>query len=302
MDFRELSYILAIAREQNITRAAESLYLSQPTLSKFLKSLEQQLGTPLFRRLGNKYIPTYAGEQYIKKAREILNLKKELDNQMSDIIKNNEGCLKIGFPAMRGTYMLPRTLPVFHDRYPNVRIDLCEANSEKLTQMVIDGDIDLAFFNFVEDNPALSYNVISHEEVVLVMSAENSFVRFGKKRAGCKYPHMDLRLLKDQGFILQNRTQHTRLIVDRIFHNLHLEPHVILETSNIQAEAELAAEDYGFTFITETHLKYIPHRERLALFSVGSPKTTVDFVATYRKNCYLPFHAQEYIKIVKEFT
>ena len=115
-----------------------------------------------------------------------------------------------------------------------------------------------------------------------------------------------LHLLKGQDFILQNRTQHTRLIVDRIFHKRHIEPHIepyiILETSNIQAEAELAARNYGFTFITETHLKYIPNRDQLALFSIGSPKTTVDFVATYRKNSYLPFHAKEYIKVVKEFT
>lgn len=94
--------------------------------------------------------------------------------------------------------------------------------------------------------------------------------------------------------------------MDRIFHKRHIEPHIepyiILETSNIQAEAELAARNYGFTFITETHLKYIPNRDQLALFSIGSPKTTVDFVATYRKNSYLPFHAKEYIKVVKEFT
>ncbi|UQT40676.1 LysR family transcriptional regulator [Acidaminococcus intestini] len=70
MDFRDLTYLLAIARQQNITRAAESLYLSQPTLSKFLKGLEGELGLPLFERLGNKYIPTYAGEQYIKKPRK----------------------------------------------------------------------------------------------------------------------------------------------------------------------------------------------------------------------------------------
>ena len=302
MDFRDLTYLLAIARQQNITRAAESLYLSQPTLSKFLKGLEGELGLPLFERLGNKYIPTYAGEQYIKKAKEILALKKELDQQMGDIIKNNEGYLKIGFRAMRGTYMLPCTLPIFHDKYPNVRIDLHEANSESLIQMIIEGDIDLAFFNFVEANPALAYTVISHEELVLVMSAQHPFTRYGRKRPGCKYPYMDLHFLKDQDFILQNRTQHTRLIVDRIFHKRHIEPHIILETSNIQAEAELAARNYGFTFITETHLKYIPNRDQLALFSIGSPKTTVDFVATYRKNSYLPFHAKEYIKVVKEFT
>ena len=144
--------------------------------------------------------------------------------------------------------------------------------------------------------------MISREEVVLVMNKDSEFTRYGRKKKDCRYPHMDLRVLKDQGFILQNANQRTRQVVDRLFRQQHLEPRIILETENIQAEAELAARGYGLTFITETHLKYIPDRSQLALFSVGNPNTIVTFVAAYRKNGYLPFHAQAYIKIVKEFT
>ncbi len=302
MDFKDLSYVLAIARYGNITKAAESLYLTQPTLSKFLKSLEAELGMPLFRRLGNKFIPTYAGQRYMERAREILELKKDLDQEMGDIVKNNQGLLNIGFPTMRVTYMLPCTLPVFHSLYPNVRINVHEANSSELVKMLLDGSIDLAFFNYVESDPNLDYTVMSHEEVVLVMSNQNEFVNMGKKVKGCKYPHMDLHLLKDQGFILQNRTQRTRLVVNNLFRQQGFEPNIILETTNIQAEAELAMRNYGMTFITETHLKHIPDHSKLSLFSVGDPKTTVNFVAAYRKNSYIPYHAQEYMKIVKDFT
>lgn len=302
MDFRELSYVLAIAKYQNITKAAEALYLTQPTLSKFLKALEQELGQPLFRRLGHKYLPTYAGQRYMIRARQILELKKELDQEMGDIIKNNEGLLKVGFPTMRGTYMLPITLPLFHERYPHVQIDVLEASSEQLVQKILDGEVDLAFFNYRDAHPDLDYTVISHEEVVLVMQKDSPFTAMGQKKKGCRYPHMDLKWLKEQDFILQPRSQRTRKVVDALFHSQKFTPHIVLETANITAEAELSAKGYGLTFITETHLKYIPDQSQLALFSVGNPNTTVDFVAAYRKNAYLPFHAQEYIKIVKEFT
>lgn len=302
MDFKDLTYVLAIAKYGSITRAADSLYLTQPTLSKFLKSLETELGQPLFRKLGNKYIPTYAGQRYMERAREILKIKHDLDQEMGDIIKNNEGILNVGFPAMRGTYMLPCTLPIFHSLYPNVRIALHEANSSELVKMILNGDIDLAFFNYVESDENLDYTVMSHEEVVLVMSKENDFASMGKKMKGCRYPHIDLHLLRDQGFIIQTPTQRTRMVVDRLFREQKIEPKVILETSNIGAEAELAARNYGMTFITETHLKHLPDRSRLSLFSVGNPCTTVDFVAAYRKNSYIPYHAQEYMKIVKDFT
>ena len=75
MDFRELSYVLAIAKTQNITKAADSLYVTQPTLTKFLQNLEKEMGQKLFRKLGNRFVLTYAGERYVAKATEILNLK-----------------------------------------------------------------------------------------------------------------------------------------------------------------------------------------------------------------------------------
>ena len=113
MDFKDLSYVLAIAKYQNI---ANSLYVTQPTLTKFLQNLEAELGQKLFRKLGHRFVLTYAGERYVAKATEILNLKKEMDQELNDIIKNNYGSLKIAFPTMRGTYMLPCTLPIFKNQ------------------------------------------------------------------------------------------------------------------------------------------------------------------------------------------
>ena len=302
MDFRELTYVMAIAKHKNITKAAESLYLTQPTLSKFLKALEEEVGQPLFRRLGNKYIPTYAGERYIERAREILLLKKELDQEMGDIISRNEGVLKIGFPPMRGTYMLPCTLPIFRSLYPEVRIKIREEMSDVLVKLIQEGEIDLAFFNHFESDKNIDYTVMSNEELLLVASKENKLCRMSVKMRGCKYPHIDLRLLSDQNVIMQVPGQRTRSITDRIFKNAGMEPNIILETGNIQAEAELAARNFGVAFITETHLKHVACTDRLAFFSVGKPNTTVDFVAAYRMNSYIPYHAQEYMKIVKEFT
>ena len=302
MDFRELSYVMAIAKYKNITKAAESLYLTQPTLSKFLKTLETEAGQPLFRRLGNKYIPTYAGERYVERAREILQLKKELDQEMGDIISNNEGVLKVGFPPMRGTYMLPCTLPIFQNLYPEVRIMIREENSDVLVRLILEGEIDLAFFNRFERDKNIDYTVMSCEELLLVTSKENPLSLMGVKMHGCKYPHMDLRLLSDQKVIMMLPGQRTRGITEQLFKSAGMEPNIILETGNIQAEAELAARDFGVCFITETHLKHISCRDKLAFFSVGKPNTTVDFVAAYRMNSYIPFHAQEYMKIVKEFT
>ena len=302
MDFRDLSYVLAIAKYQNITKAADALYITQPTLTKFLQSLEHQMGQKLFRKLGHKFVLTYAAERYVAKATEILNLKKELDQEMNDIIKNNHGSLKIAFPTMRGAYMLPCTLPVFNQMYPNVRLDVVEEHSGKLEGMLLNGETDLAFFNLPIKSPDIDYEVIKHEEVLVVMAANHPLAHSGRVREGCKYPWMDLQQLKDEPFIMQIPGQRTRETVDQLCRKSNFIPNVKLETSNIPAAVQLAGKGYGCFFVTEAHLRHITQSDPVVCFSVGDPCTTVDFVAAFRKNSYLPYHAREYITIVKNFT
>ncbi|MDR0400610.1 MAG: LysR family transcriptional regulator [Treponema sp.] len=302
MDFRELQYIVSIAKQQNITRASEEVFVSQPTLSKFVQNLENNLGQPVFRRLGNKFLLTYAGERYVEKARAILGLKRELDLELSDILKKDIGELKIAFPIMRGAYMLPCTLPVFRREFPRVKLTVKEANSDMLEDMILSGEIDLAFFTLPIRRPDLACEVIKKEEVVLVMSRAHPLAGSGIKKAECTYPWIDVQKLKGEAFIMQLPDQKTRQIADQIFHSLNFEPQVSLEIRNIPASVELAAGGYGLAFVSETHLRHIALKEKPACFSAGSPNTMTSFVAVYRKGIYLPHYAQRYIQIVKEFT
>jgi DNA-binding transcriptional LysR family regulator len=302
MDFRELVYIVSIAKQQNITRASEEVYVSQPTLSKFLQHLEHYLGQPLFRRLGNKFLLTYAGERYLEKAKAILALKKELDQELSDIVREDIGELKIAFPIMRGTYMLPCTLPVFREEFPRVKVTVHEANSAILEDMILEGEIDLAFFTLPIRHPDIVYEVINHEEIVLITAPDHPLVREGRIKADYKYPWMDVAKLRDERFILQKPDQRTRQISDRIFRDAGFEPRISLEIRNILASVELASSGWGITFVGETHLRHIHPKVEPACFSIGNPRITTSFVAAYRRGIYLPNYAQRFIKIVKEFT
>jgi DNA-binding transcriptional LysR family regulator len=302
MDFRELQYVVSIAKQQNITRASEEVFVSQPTLSTFVKNLEKKLGQPLFRRLGNKFLLTYAGERYVEKAKIILGMKKELDQELADILKKNIGELKIAFPIMRGTYMLPCTLPVFREEFPGVRVLVKEANSAALEDMILEGEIDLAFFTLPIRHPDIVYDIIKEEEVLLVMSAAHPQAGSGIRKGGCKYPWLDIKNLQDETFLLQRLDQRTRHIADQILRDANINPRIALELRNILASVKLAADGYGITFVSETHLRHIPLQDKAACFSVGNPKTMTSFVAAYRRGIYLPHYARRYVRIVKEFT
>ena len=173
MDEKDCELIEMLWETRNITKAADSLYITQPTLTKFIQHLEADMGQKLFKKLGNKFTLTYAGQRYVAKATEILNIKKELDQEMNDIVRSNVGVLKVAFPVMRGTYMLPCTLPIFNSLYPNVHLDIMEENSGVLESMILSGETDLAFFNLPVKSPDIEWQIISHEEIVLIMPEDH---------------------------------------------------------------------------------------------------------------------------------
>lgn len=109
-----------------------------------------------------------------------------------------------------------------------MHLDILEAHSSLLEGMLLNGEADLAFFNLPVKSPDIDYEIISHEEVVLVLAADHPLKDAGIKKEGCKYPWLDLHLLADEPFILQPSGQRTRQTVDQLFKTCHFHPQVRL--------------------------------------------------------------------------
>jgi len=300
MDFRELQYILAIAKYQNITKASESLYISQPTLSKFLKNIEEETGTPLFKRLGYKYRLTYAGERYVEKAQEILRLKHELDAELADIQKEETGRLSIGMPSMRSTYALPGILPAFQKLHPNIDVELHEGTSTLLDQLLLNGEIDLAFYTErTEADPLIEYTILGEEELLICTQKGHPLRKRAKTITASRYPHLDLKYLVNERAIIMNSKQRTRQIMDQALSDAGISLSHIMVTSNMSAIMDLVACGYGISFLFESHLKH-HHGEPIDCYSFGHPRTTANFVAARRKGAYIPACSEDFIALAKK--
>ncbi len=300
MDFRELNYVLAIAKYQNITRAAESLYVSQPTLSSFLISLERELDLKLFRKLGHRYVLTYAGERYVEKARQILRLKNDLDMELADIIKRDVGVLNVAFPPMRCSYMLPHTLPAFQKRYPHVKVNIFEGHSSTNDSRLLEGQVDIAFYSKPNTlHPQIEYRTLAREEMLICTCKNHPLSRYARPNPSSRYPRLDPALLKGERLLQLMPEQRTRQIVDDYIRDKGLTFADTMVTSNMAAIMNLVAVGYGVSFIFETHLQNWAEALPLDRFSFGEPRTCSDFVAAYRKNSYLPVYALEFIDLAQ---
>lgn len=303
MDFRELSYILAIAKYQNITKAAETLYVGQPTLSKFLKATEDALGQKLFRKLGHRYILTYAGERYVEKAEQILQLKRDLDLELADIMKRDVGVLKLAFPTMRCTYMLPATLPAFQKIYPNVRVEISEGHSDALDQKILSGEVEIAFYTQPAGtpNPLLEYEILGEEELLVCTAKDHPIGRFARPNPASRYPKLDVSLLRNEQLIMMLPTQRTGQIVNDYLRREGIRFDNVIYTSNMSAIIELVGAGYGVAFIFEPHLSH--HRSfarPIDCYSFGEPRMVSNFVAAVRKGSYLPIYARDFVELTRQ--
>ena len=301
MDFRTLRYVLAIAEYQNMTKAAEALYVGQPTLSKFMTSLESELGLKLFRRLGHRYVLTYAGERYVERAGQILRMKDDLDAEMADILKRDVGVLRVAFPPMRGSCLLPRVLPAFEALHPNVKVILLEGSSDENDRRLLDGRADLAFYSKPEEtNPLLEYKTLAVDELLLCTGCNHPLESFAEPDPDGAYPRLDLSHIRGERVLLPHPEQRTRQIVDAVFSEYHIQPTNTLCSSNMRAIMGLVAEGYGVSFLFDAHLRRAEERRFIRLFRFGSRRVLCDFVAASRAGSYLPHCAQDFVEIVRE--
>lgn len=146
MELRVLRYFLAVAREENITAAAESLHVTQPTLSKQLMDLEDELGKKLFERGKRKITLTEDGMFLRKRAQEIVDLSDKTENALKNNAQTVSGDIYIGCGETQGMRELIRVMKKVHTDYPEIRYNLYSGNDEDVSERLDNGLVDFGLF------------------------------------------------------------------------------------------------------------------------------------------------------------
>ena len=303
MDMRTLRYMVTIAEQRNLTKAAEALYVGQPTLSKSLAAVEEKLGLKLFRKVGRVYVPTSAGERYIRRAREILALSDSLDAEMADLLRHNEGELNISFANMRCSYMLPKVLPAFERQFPNVKVNVFEGSSDENDRRLIGGGIELAFYTATgERDPQIETLPLAREELLICARAGHPLGRFAVESPHSSRPALSLARLAGERVLMMRPEQRTRQIVDALLRQADVRLDRVLYTSNIQAIIGLVAEGYGVSFVFDTHLRHRADPTPIDCYRIGQAGAFYDFVAASRKGTYISGWGRAFIETVRNYV
>ena len=178
MDLKELNYVVTVANEGSISRAAEKLFMSQSSLSQAIRVLEQDLGTSVFVRTTRGVRPTAAGDAFISHAKQILQQYRTACSEAADIENLKGGTMIFGISTYRGTYLLPPVLKRFRALYPKVHVEICEMDSIDLEDQLLEGLLDLALIAAPPVRIRHGVSPFMRDEIMIVTTADHPVMDF----------------------------------------------------------------------------------------------------------------------------
>ena len=153
----DLKYFIVVAETGNLSRAAEKLGVTQPSLSVAMKRVESSLGVELLIRSKSGVYPTKAGDQFLKRSRQLLNSWETLKSTLNEEEETPSGQYSLGCHPSVGMYTLPFFMPELNDRFPKLDIRLSHDHSRKITEKVISFDLDIG----------IVVNPVKHPDLVI---------------------------------------------------------------------------------------------------------------------------------------
>jgi LysR family transcriptional regulator, benzoate and cis,cis-muconate-responsive activator of ben and cat genes len=179
MELRHLRYFVAVAEEQNFTRAAARLNVSQPPLSRQIRDLEDELGTKLFERKVKSVRLTGTGKIFFVEAREVLKRVDEAVDLIKDVAHGKRGRVKVGFAASPSAEILPKALRLFHKSNPKVSVDIHSMSTQGMLSGLREGTLDAALVVSIspQDFVGLTMHELVRYSVRIAVNRKHRFAR-----------------------------------------------------------------------------------------------------------------------------
>jgi DNA-binding transcriptional LysR family regulator len=244
MDFR-LKVFYTVALRLNFTKAATELYISQPAVSKHIQELEETFKTKLFERNGSKIALTPAGEILLKHTKNIFEIYREIDFDMSSFINERHGLLRLGASTTISQYIISPVLARFHQKQKDIKVNLLNGNTEQIENALIQKEIEIGIVEGQSKNQSIKYIPFLKDELVLVCNTKNPFI---------KQNEISLEDLKTMKFVTRERGSGTLEVIEYALKQ------VDVKLTDLQIEMQLGS--------TESIKSYLLNSDCFAFMSI----------------------------------
>lgn len=297
MDMKEFNYLIALAEEGSISKAAERLYMAQSSLSQFLQQFESELGTRLFIRTSKGIQPTYSGERFVEQARQILLQYQRAKNELWDNEHMEAGRVVFGISSFRGLRMLPKILKSFSKKYPKVKVDVVEEHSMELEELLLAGKLDLAVVVMPTVKLKNDVEFLKNDEILIVANRNHPVMEFVKPIEGTSNYWVDLQDTAKFEFIMSGYNTILGSFSRRLFNEQGIKYYA--ENNDISAAmaASMAKEGLGLAF---TYQSCAEPSDQLRYLRIGKKGVFIELGLAYPSSEYHAKAAEELQRTVRE--
>jgi len=287
---RQLRVFDAVARHLNFSRAAESLFLSQPAVSMQIKQLEQNIGLPLLEQVGRRLNLTEAGRELLKYSRDILQQVQDMDTVFSEMKGLEHGQLNIAVVST-ANYFMPQLLAKFIRLHPRINLGLSVANRDTVIKQLDENIADLAVMGQPPEGTDMLSQPFMPNPLVVIAAPDHPLAKLKKVQP---------RQLAEETFLLREKGSGTRGVVERFFsgRKLPLPAHMEMDTN--EAIKQSVSAKIGIGIISRHGIEMELETKRLCILDVAGFPIVRDWHIVQRKNKRLSTAAQAFQKFLLE--
>ena len=289
MNLRTLRVFVEVVRQGGFSQAAEVVSLTQSSVSKAVRTLEDELGTPLLNRIGHKSELTAAGEIAFRRALVLLAERNDLIAEINELRDLKGGTLRIGLPPVGCGVLFAQMFATYRSRYPMVNIELIEHGSKKLRECLEAGEVDLAAL-LIPIDETFAYQQVRNEPLVAVLPGAHSLSR--RKR-------INFSDLADSPFILFEEGFALNALIMAACDRRAIVPRVTARSGQIDFIADLVAAGLGVAFLPRMLAQKHKHAG-IALVPLDEPDTDWNIALAWRAGAHLPPAAIAWLELAKE--
>lgn len=298
MDFHQLRVFIEVARQKSFSRAAESIFLTQPTVSAHIKALENEIGTPLLDRSQRELQLTEAGNILFQYAQQLLGIKEKALSSIQAEYQIIQGQLEIAASSVPGAYLLPGLMLSFRQQYPEVTFSVLLRDTKQVLQSVNDFTYDLGFVGEPVQRDGLEQVKLIDDELVLIAAPQTPFPVKSPAEPGSPaeppgslLPEIEISSCLDMPFLMREPGSATRMVFEKALkkrYNKNVRFKVIAYLESQEAIKEAVKAGLGLTVISRKAVEEEISAGSLAGYRLLDINVERHFYLIFKKNRILP--------------
>lgn len=297
MDFKQLEAFAYVVKLKSFSRAAEQIYLTQPTISNHISTLEKELDTKLLERGSKTVYPTPSGKILYQYAQRMLNLREDAICAVRRYNKELKGNLTLCASTVPSQYVLPKVLAAFREEYPNVVFQINRQDSGQVVDTILNRGAMLGFTGTTSEDRDLAFEAFTNDKLVIITPNTEKYRALDPGA-------FDVKLLRQESIVLREQGSGTRKEMEHFLSQANIELgelNVVAQFNDPDSIKHAVSQGLGISIISRAAVEDYVSFGELLTFELQNVTMERKLYMVSRKSGALPFLAEVFMNFVRSY-